>query len=126
MAKFIKDVHDLVNFLAGKSIATQQPPERIDAVLYEVVLDLFNTYYDHYVKTQKIDDYLLPFKRTAIITVIFHYGILPPDYQHARGLTTMGRRNIDIVPDKFWYGRFNSKVAPPSETNPIARIVRIF
>jgi hypothetical protein len=29
---------------------------------------------------------------------------------------------VDLVEDKFWDGRKNSKVAPPSTTNPIARI----
>ncbi|MGC3945360.1 MAG: hypothetical protein QM762_12740 [Chryseolinea sp.] len=121
MAKFIKDIHDLVNFLAGKNIANQQPPERIDRVLYEVSIDLFNGYYDHYVKTQKISDYLLPFKRTKTLTVTNGVGDLPADYQHARALRTEGGKQIDLVEDKFWSGRLNSKVAPPA-VSPIARI----
>lgn len=122
MAKFIKDIHDLVNFLAGKNIATKQPPEKVDMVLYEVVVDLFNGYYDNYVKTQKISDYLLPFKRTKTIAVTANFGALPADYQHTRAIRTLTGGKVDLVEDKFWDGRKNSKVAPPSATNVIAKI----
>lgn len=122
MAKFIKEIHDLVNFLAGKSLATKQPPEKIDMVLYEVVVDLFNSYYKHYVKTQEISDFLLPFKRTKTLTVSNGVADLPLDYQHMRAVRTLAKLKIDLVEDKFWDGRVNSKVVPPSATNPIARI----
>lgn len=122
MAKFIEDIHNLVNFLAGKNIATKQPPEKIDLVLHEVLIDIFNGYYDNYVKTQKIHDYLLPFFRTKTITVVNNIGDLPADYQHKRALRTTAGVKIDLIADKFWDGRRRSKVAPPSATNPIARI----
>ena len=122
MAKFIKDIHDLVNFLAGKNIATQQPPERIDLVLYEVVNGLFNGYYDHYVKTQKISDYLLPFKRIKTLETVGGIVELPPEYEHVRALRSAIGKKIDVVDDKFWDGRINSRVAPPTAEAGIARI----
>ncbi|MEJ7644276.1 MAG: hypothetical protein WKF87_06755 [Chryseolinea sp.] len=121
--KFIEDIHELVNFLAGKNIATKQPPEKIDMVLYEVVIDLFNGYYDNYVKTQKISDYLLPFKRTSTLVMTAGIAELPATYQHVRALRSDLGKKIDIVEDKFWDGRVNSKVCPPSvPNNIIARI----
>lgn len=122
MAKLIKDIHDLYNFLAGKNIATKQDPARLDAVLYEVVISIFNEHYDHYVKTQKISDYLMPFKRQKNITVSNGIATLPPDYLHARFVTTSGGIAVDIVEDKFWANRFNRKVGPVSADRPICRI----
>lgn len=122
MAKFIKEVHDLVNFLAGKNIATKQPPERIDLAIYEVITELFNTYYDNYVKTQKIDDYLTPFKRKATIAVTAGIGQLPLDYKHKRTVTTAADKEVDVVPDKFWNNRKNSAVTPPTTLAPICRL----
>lgn len=122
MAKFIKDIHDLFGILAGKNIATKQPPERVDAVLYEVVISTFNDHYNHYVKTQKISDYLLPFKREKSIPISNGKGELPPDYAHARLITKQDGTKIDLVEDKFWPGRVKSKLSPPSEESPISRI----
>jgi hypothetical protein len=122
MATFIKDVHDLCNFLAGKNIATKQPPENIDLVVYEVITELFNTYYDNYPKNQKIEDYLNPFKRKKAITITLNKGNLPEDYLHCRAIRTLADVKVDLVPDKFWNDRKNSKVNPPSATNVIARI----
>jgi hypothetical protein len=122
MATFLKDVHDLVNFLAGKNIATKQPPERIDLVVYQVITEVFNTYYDNYVKTQKIDDYLMPYRRKQSIVVTNNIGLVAAEYAHARNVETSTGVHVDLVPDKFWDGRKNSKVAPPTTTNYIARI----
>jgi hypothetical protein len=122
MAKLIKDIHDLVDFLAGKNSANKQPPEKIDQVVYEVVIDLFNDNYKMYVKTQEISDFLLAFKRTKKVTATGNIATLPADYQHMRAIRTMAGKKVDLVEDKFWDGRKNSKVAPPSDTNPIARI----
>ena len=122
MAKFIKDIHDLVDFMAGKSTANKQPPEKIDQVVYEVTIDLFNDNYKVYVKTQEVSDFLLAFKRIKTVTATGNFATLPPDYQHARAIRTTAGKKVDLVEDKFWDGRKNSKVAPPSATNPIARI----
>jgi len=122
MAKFIKDIHDLVDFLAGKNLANKQPPEKIDQVLYEVVIDLFNENYKVYVKTQEISDFLLAFKRIKRVTATGNVATLPGDYQHMRAIRTVAGGKVDLVEDKFWDGRKNSRVAPPSQTNPIARI----
>lgn len=123
MAKFIKKIHDVVADLEGKNIATKHPPERVDRLLNMYIVDLFNGYLDQYVKTQKISNYLLAFKKQAELTVP-NGGIvaLPGDFAHWRELYTADGKSIDIVEDKFWDGRRNRKKAPPTINNPIARI----
>ncbi len=124
MAKFIEDIHLLYSFLAGKNIATHQPPERIDQVLYEVTIGIFNDHYNHYVKTQKISDYMLPFKRVKTLTVTSGKAVLVADlnYAHARGVKLPDGTKVDIVEDKFWAGRVKSKLDPPTAARPICRI----
>lgn len=122
MAKFIKEIHELFNFLAGKNIASQQPPSRIDMALNEVIMSIYNEHYDHYVKTQKISDYLMPYKRLKVGAVTGGITTLPEDYKHMRFLETSAGVKIELVEDKFWTDRRTRKVGPPSLERPIARI----
>lgn len=124
MAKFIEDIHKLYNLLAGKNIATKQPPERIDQVLYEVTIGIFNDHYNHYVKTQKISDYMLPFKRVKTLTLTAGKATITAElnYAHSRGVKLPDGTKVDVVEDKFWAGRVKSKVDPPSASRPICRI----
>lgn len=122
MAKFIQDIHDLFGLLAGKNIATQQPPERIDKVLHEVIIGIFNDHYDHYVKNQKISDFLLPFKRQKLMTLTAGKDNLPTDYGHLRSVTLENGTKVSVIEDKFWPYRATRKVSPPSATDPICRI----
>lgn len=124
MALFIKKIHDVLADLEGKNIASSHPPEQVDRVLYMIIVDLFNKYYDNYVKTRKISNYLLPFKRQATVTLINGIGDLPPDFAQHRAVY-FGNVQVDIVEDKFWNGRLNSKLSPPSLTTPIGRIENI-
>ncbi|HEY0772068.1 MAG TPA: hypothetical protein VGD31_17200, partial [Sphingobacteriaceae bacterium] len=121
MAKFIETIHNVFATLQGKNIATKHPPERIDQVLNLIIVDLFNKHLDNYVKTKKISDYLLPFKRQVTVAFVGGVSNLPADFAHHRSFSVNGKK-VDIIEDKFWDGRVNSKVSPPSASNPIARI----
>jgi hypothetical protein len=122
MAKLVYEIHSLYNFLAGKNIATKQSPAVIDSVLYEVVISVFNEHYDHYVKTQKISDYLLPFKREKNTDLTNGIAPVPGDMLHLRYITKEDGTQIDIIEDKFWAKRVKRMVGPVSEDRPIARI----
>lgn len=120
--KLIKDVYDLVFFLAGKNVATKYAPERIDTVFYEVIIAEFNEFYDHYVKTQKISDFLLPYKRLKITNLTGGIATLPEDYAFTRIVTLPDGTQIDLIEDKFWAKRIKRRVGPVSATRPICRI----
>ena len=122
MAKFIEDIHNLYNILAGKNVATKQPPERIDQVLYEVTIGIFNDNYKHYVKTQEISDFLLPFKRVDTLTLSSGKKDIPTDYAHHRMTTLPNGVEIPMVEDKFWSKRAYRKLSPPTTAAPICRI----
>jgi len=123
MDKFIKQIHDVFADLEGKMVTSRHPPEKIDRVLNLIIVDLFNTYYDNYVKTQKIGDYLLQFYRVKNITLTDGVGDLPTDYGHHRQMYLAdGITPVTVIPDKFWASRVNSKLSPPSATEPIACI----
>lgn len=121
MALLIEQIHNVFSDLEGKNIATKHPPERIDRVLHLIIVDIFNKHLDHYVKTKKISDYLLPFKRQKTLTFTGGSVDVPGDFAHHRSMSA-GNKKVDLIEDKFWDGRVNSKLSPPSVTNPIARI----
>jgi hypothetical protein len=111
-------------FLAGKVSATKFPPEEIDLVLNYVVIELYNQYYDHYVKTQKISDYMIPFKREKLITLDDNgLATLPGDYEHVRAVGTESGLPVEVLEDINWYQIINSAVGSPSGDNFICRIV---
>lgn len=122
MSKFIGEFYDFLSFLEGKNIATKRPPERIDSALYFTIIDVYNHYRDHYVKTKKISQYLIPFKRTAAITLTTGVSALPADCEITREFYDASGKLIPIVEDAFWNHHRNRKVGAPSATNPIARI----
>lgn len=123
MAKFVQDIHDLAEFLAGKNIATKYAPEKIDLKLYEVSLDLFTSYYDHYAKTQKISRFLMPFIRKVEQDVTGGRTPVPGDFEFNRRLTLHDdKTRVELIEDHFWDKRVNRKLGGPSLTRPIARI----
>lgn len=122
MAKFIKDINDLVEFLAGKNIATKYAPEKIDLKLYEVSLSLFNSYYDHYAKTQKVSRFLMPFLRKKEQDVTAGRCPVPGDFEFNRRLTLHDGTRVELIEDHFWDKRAERKLGGPSLIRPIARI----
>lgn len=121
MAKLIERIHLTLADLEGKNVATKRPPEQVDRVLYLIIVDLFNKHIDHYVKTSKVSNYLLPFKRKASVALTSGQGELPPDFAHQRAVYA-GGKEVPVIEDKFWNHRVNSKLSPVSATNPICRI----
>lgn len=122
MAKFISEFYDLVSFIEGKPIASKRPPEQVDSALYFVIVDVFNHYIDHYVKTKKISHYLTPFKKIAPITFASGASTLPPDYELHREFYGPTGNRVPLVEDAFWDYESNRKVGPRNSNNPIARI----
>lgn len=119
---FIQDFHELVEFLAGKNIATKYAPEKVDMVLYEVSLSLFNSYYDHFAKTQKISRFLKPFLRKVTQDVTDGNAPIPGDFEHCRKLTLESGTRVELIEDPFWEKRAVRKLGGVSLTRPIARI----
>ncbi len=124
--EFIAKIHTLFALLEGKNLATTRPPEEIDSALEMVLQDLFNKYFDHYVKTKKIDAYLSPFKRTVELTLVSGVKVLPGDYAHYReAYLSDGVTKVDIIADAYWNSRVNRKLGAPTAAQPIARIEMI-
>jgi signal-transduction protein with cAMP-binding, CBS, and nucleotidyltransferase domain len=122
MGKVIADLHELYGVLAGKNVASKPSPEKFDAVVYEIVISVFNQNIELYEKTQQISDYLKNFKKKKAVTITSGFGELPSDYAHPRYISTAQGKKVDIVGDKFWSGRVNSKLAAPTTDNPICKV----
>jgi hypothetical protein len=120
MGLLIERIHLTLSTLEGKNVATKRPPEDVDRILYLIILDLFNKHIDNYVKTKKVSAYLLPFKRQAPVTLTAGVGSLPDGFAHHRVVSLAGKE-IDVVEDKFWNNRVNSKLRPVT-TYPICKI----
>lgn len=120
MAKFVKDLYDLVEFLAGKNIATKYAPEKIDLVTYNQSLSLFLSYYDHYVKTQKIAAFMKPFVKQENVQMVSGIGDPPSDLEFIRYVTDLDGKRIELIEDNFWANRANRKLGGP-DVQPIIR-----
>jgi hypothetical protein len=125
MALLIEKIHNVIADFQGKSVATKHPPERVDRVINLHVVEVYNKYLDHYVKTGKISDYLLAFKREKEINLTGGKGDLPADYAHYRHVYTMSGKKVDVVEDKFWNDRANRNLGGPSALRPICRLENI-
>lgn len=123
MAKFIQEFYGFLSFIEGKDIASERPPEEIDQAVYLVIVDEFNKWLDHYVKTKKVSAILENFKRRKDISLTAGKGTLPPDYAIWRVLyKDDGKTRIDVVEDLYWNDRATRSLGKISETRPIARI----
>lgn len=123
MAKFIQEFYSFLSFCEGKDITSKRPPEKIDEALYFVIVDEFDKWLDHYVKTKKISEILGNFKRRQDVALTSGVGTLPPDYILYRVLYKAdGKTRIDVVEDLYWADRLNRSIGKVSESNPVARI----
>lgn len=126
MEKFIDDLHSLFDFLNGKNIAGKYAPDKIDLTLWEVSIQLFNKYYDHYVQTGEVSRFLDPFKKAdEALNLNSGIGVLPIDFEHKRLILSDQDKIVELVEDIHWGYRLNRKIGPPSTERPICRIEEI-
>lgn len=119
----IKDIHDQVNFYAGKNRASKYSPTDIDAVVYESMIEIFNELYADYVKTTKVSFDLEPFKAKTQIDLSSGLAAIQDEFKYSRYFT-VGENDINIqrIEDGFWSNAVNDKLDPPTEERPIYTI----
>ena len=75
--KNIKIAVDKVNFYAGKFNTGYFDPQDIAREIHVESMNIFEKYYDEFAKTQKISDYLRPFKAQSDVDLTNGLGTVP-------------------------------------------------
>lgn len=121
MAKFIKEIHDVINFMTGKGQTGYHSPEEIDNAVHEASLNLFNILKKEFEDTGNIADDLSPFiVGPTALTLTSGVANKPANYKHCISLTA-GSSEVDVdrVDHAMLPARRNDPLCPPTADYPI-------
>ena len=126
MAKFIKTIHDSINFHLAKQEAGFHSPSVIDRELNLESRKYFNDLIGRYADTRKISEHLQPLMVHADVS--FTAGALDltslsDAFEHAIGLYLDDDTEAELVEINRWIVRKAHVNKAPSESYPIARII---
>lgn len=132
----LNDAYTFLNFLINKNQGAWYAPEQLDLIVDRSQMALFNSYYQQFGTSQRLNDALAPFKRNFTFTLVDTPGGLiqaPADYQHLLNVYTIiqnsvtnlpQNRPVPILNEDEKVARDNSQIYPPSTTDPYAMIVQ--
>lgn len=127
----LNDLYERLNFYINKSQGGWYSPEELTEMVDTAQLILFNSYYDKYATSQRLNDALAPFKTDYQFTLITTPdGLIdtPADYRKLLALYTVvtgsdnitRKRAVEIINEEELAIRLNSQVAPVTVNDPIA------
>lgn len=120
MAKKIKEIHDLVEFLTTKGRIGYNTAEEIDLAVYTASKWLYDFYYAMFDENNALHDSLRPFTSDpTVITLTNDQYILPVDFVHEIGDITAGGIFVDVVDRAAQAKRINNASFPPTPQHPI-------
>jgi len=127
MAKLIKEIHDLIDYVGDKGHTAPQRRREIDQAVYEASMSLFNEYLDQYELTSTIHEYLAPFEvltqfPSASDKVDPNSYKKPDDYVRYTMIQSEDGKKIDVVNNAMWANRKNDPNEGPEDDFPIARL----
>lgn len=126
MAKLIKQIHDLIDYVADKRHTAPQKRAEIDDAIYEASVSLFNEYLQQYELTSTIHEYLAPFERSTQFESGGKLGPglfqKPDDYVRYTMIRTLDGIKVQVINSAMWSTRSNDAVEVPDDNYPIARL----
>ncbi len=129
MAKFIKNMHDLVDLLTAKGKTGYFPRVDIDLAVYAASKDLFDKEYDVYQATKKITDSMGVFLSNPTTMTVDGFGQvnIPADYLHATSITggTVGWP-VSEMDEATLALRINDPLCPPTAEYPICKFYKTY
>jgi hypothetical protein len=137
MAKLIKEIHDLIDYVGDKGHTAPQRRREIDQAVYEASMSLFNEYLGQYELTSTIHEYLAPFEiiedydDPVNITAPNLYK-KPDDYARYTMILTKDAPTITkglkvtVINNAMWANRTQDPNEGPDFDHPIARLGSTF
>jgi hypothetical protein len=126
MPKLIKQIHDLIDYVADKPHTAPQRRHEIDQAVYEASVSLFNEYLAQYEATSTIHEYLAPFELSTDFASGGKIGPglfqKPSDYVRYTMIRTTTGIKVQVINNAMWANRSNDAVEGPEEDYPIARL----
>ncbi len=121
--KFIKKLHDIIDFYAGKNEGYQHSPSDKDMAIHEAQIELFEELYSYYPKNTRINRILDPFKKSGVVLLQNGKGDLPPDFLREREVYVRDTDDsVEMLDDHQWSDAVKDPVSKPSVLSPIGKI----
>jgi hypothetical protein len=124
MPKFIKTLHDRVQFAIKKGLTDYVSPDKMMEEVHAESMNLWKKYIDAFEETQKLSMYLDPFRDEETVALSNGVGVFSNTDTYKIGYFTQAGRNIDSVPIAHWGYRSTSVLLPPNEDYPICLVER--
>lgn len=127
----LNDLYTRLNFYINKAQGGWYSPEELTEMVDTAQHILFNSYYDKYATSQRLNDALAPFKTDYQFTLVATPDglITPPaNYRRLLALYTVvtgadnvtRKRPVEIINEEELAIRLNSQVVPVTVNDPIA------
>lgn len=123
--KLIKQIYDLVNLATDKGITGYHSDSQIMDAIHEGQMMLWRDLIKAFPENKRVRNDLLPFEKTASITITAKIGSLPTDFeQEIEGDVTVSsvRYPITFKERGFFRARVLDPVDPPTTKNVMACI----
>lgn len=120
MAKFIKSIHDRINFAIKKGLTGYISPSNIDAEVHAESLNLWKKYSALYEKDSDITAIMDVFRRPESVTLTAGVGTMSAAYQRPVGVFDSTGKKIEVVDVAMWADRINHPLKTPSTDYPVA------
>lgn len=127
MAKLIKEIHDLIDYVADKGHTAPQRRSDIDQAVYEASMSLFNEYLAQYEITSTVHEYLSVFEQTDTFDSTDkkqdpNSYKKPDDYVRYTMILDENNKNVEVVNNAMWANRINDPNEGPDDDYPICRL----
>jgi hypothetical protein len=127
MAKFIKSVHDRINFAIKKGLTGYIPPAKIDEEVHAESMNLWKKYIDEFERTQKISMYLKNFQAgVETVALTSGSGLMAVERDYITRVTTSDDKKVEIIEQGSWDDRINNPVKVPTTEYPVCMIYGSF
>lgn len=121
MPKFIKNIHDRVNFATKKGLTGYHSPTQIDSEVNAESFNLWLKYTAMFEKDSDVAAALDPFKRTESVVITAGEGTMTTAFQRPTGVVDASGKKIDIVDIGMWADRVNHPLKAPNTDYPVCR-----
>lgn len=124
MAKILKQIHDLVDLAFDQGLTHHWSRAQIDVAVHNAQMGLFRELLREHPRTLRTRNLLLPFQKSAVITLTAGIGDVPADFEHEIEffVNDSGKRHIPVIERGYWDNRRRDPIDVPTTAKPICTV----